>query len=53
MLYICNLYLYLQQQPISVFLDITKVANLWWKHADATETQWVCNVINAFWFFFR
>ena len=31
-------------QSISIFLDVTKVADLWWKNTDISRTQGVCNV---------
>ena len=30
---------------VSVFLDITKVADFWWKNADVRRNQGVCHVI--------
>ena len=35
-------------QSISVFLDITKFANFWWKNADVSRTQRLCHVIQIF-----
>ena len=35
-------------QSISVFLDITKFADLRWKNADVSRTQGVCHVIHIF-----
>ena len=35
-------------QSISVFLDITKVADFRWKNADDSRTQGVCHVIYIF-----
>ena len=32
-------------QSISIFLDITKVADFCWKNADVSRTQKVCHVI--------
>ena len=41
-------------QSIFVFLDITKFADFWWKNADVSRTQGVCQVIYIiFWIFFR
>ena len=37
-----------KKQSISVFLDITKFANFWWKNADISWTQEVCHVIHFF-----
>ena len=34
-------------QSISVFLDITKFADFWWKNADVSRSQ-VCHVIHIF-----
>ena len=33
---------------VSVFLDIIKFADFWWKDADVSRTQGVCNVIHIF-----
>ena len=38
----------IQMQSISVFLDMTKVANFWWKNADASRSQDVCHMIYLF-----
>ena len=35
-------------QSIFVFLDITKVADFWWKNADVSRTQELCRVIYIF-----
>ena len=35
-------------QFISVFLDITKYADIWWKNADVNRTQGICHVIPMF-----
>ena len=35
-------------QSINLFLDITKVADFWWKNADFSKTQRVCHVIYMF-----
>ena len=35
-------------QSISVFFDITKIADFWWKNADVSRTQGVCHVIYIF-----
>ena len=35
----------IKMQPMSVFLDITKVANFQWKNADVSRTQDVCHMI--------
>ena len=35
-------------QSISVFLDITKVADFRWKNADICRMQGVCHVIDIF-----
>ena len=38
-----------KMQSISVFLDITKVADFQWKNADVSRTQGVNYVIYVFW----
>ena len=41
-------------QSLSVFLDIAKFADFWWKNADVSRTQGVHHVIHIFfWIFFR
>ena len=35
----------MEMQSISVFLDIEKLADLWWKNPDVSGTQGVCHVI--------
>ena len=35
-------------QSISVFLDITKFSDFWWKNADVSRAQVVCHVIQIF-----
>ena len=35
-------------QSLSVFLNITKIADFWVKNADVTRTQGVCHVIYTF-----
>ena len=35
-------------QCISVFFDIRKVADFWWKNADVSRTQGVCHEIYMF-----
>ena len=35
-------------KSIYVFLDITKFADFWWKNADDSRTQVVCQVIHIF-----
>ena len=35
-------------QSLSVFRDITKVADFRWKNADVSRTQGVCHTIYAF-----
>ena len=35
-------------QSIFVFCDIAKVAAFWWKNADVTRTQGVCQMIHIF-----
>ena len=35
-------------QSISVFLDITKVGDFWWKNADVSWKEGVCHVANIF-----
>ena len=35
-----------QMQSISVFLDITKFHDFWWKSADVSRTQKVYHVIH-------
>ena len=35
-------------QSISVFPDITKTADFWWKNADVSGNQGVCHVIYVF-----
>ena len=35
-------------QPMSAFLDITKVADFWRKNADVNRTQEVCHLIYIF-----
>ena len=35
-------------QSISVFLDIAKFADFWWKNANVSRTQAVCHVIYIF-----
>ena len=35
----------IKMQSIPVFPDVTKIANFWWKNADASRTQVVCHVI--------
>ena len=35
-------------QFLSVFHDIAKIANFWWKNADASSTQVVCHMIYLF-----
>ena len=35
-------------QFISLFLDITKVADFWWNNADVSRTQGVCHMIYIF-----
>ena len=35
-------------QSLSVFFDITKIADFWWKNADVSRTQRVCYVIHIF-----
>ena len=33
---------------ISLFLDITKIADLWWKNADLSKSYGVCHVVYIF-----
>ena len=35
-------------KSISVFLDIAKFANFWWKNADVSRTKEVCHLILIF-----
>ena len=35
-------------QFISVFLDIAKIADFWWKSADVSRPQGLCHVIYMF-----
>ena len=35
-------------QSLSVFLNITKIADFWVKNADVARTQGVCHVIYTF-----
>ena len=35
-------------QSVSVFIDITKVADFSWKNADVRRTQGVCHVIHVY-----
>ena len=35
-------------QSISVFLDVTKFADFWWKRADVSRTQMMYHVIYIF-----
>ena len=35
-------------QSISVFPDIVKFADFWWKNVDVSRTQVVCHVIYVF-----
>ena len=35
-------------KSISVFLDIAKVTDFWWKNADVSRTQEVCSMIHTF-----
>ena len=34
-----------EMQFISLFLDITKGADFWWRNADVNRTQGVCQVL--------
>ena len=43
-----NCKLWLKTQSVSIFLDMTKVADLRWKNADASRTQKVSHKINIF-----
>ena len=36
-----------QMQSVSVFLDIAKIADFWWKNANLSGTQVVCHVIDV------
>ena len=38
----------IKMQFLSVFQDIAKIANFWWKNADASSTQVVCHMIYLF-----
>ena len=33
-------------QSISVFPDIAKFADIWWKNSDVSKTQWLCHMIH-------
>ena len=35
-------------QPTSVFSDIAKFADFWWKNADVSTFQGVCNMTHMF-----
>ena len=35
-------------QSISVFLDVAKFADFWFKNADVSRTQWIYHVIDIF-----
>ena len=35
-------------KSISVFLDIAKYADFWWKNADVSRTQGVCHATHIF-----
>ena len=35
-------------QYISVFLDVAKFADFWWKNAGVSRTHGVCHVIHIF-----
>ena len=35
-------------QSISVFLDIVKFSDFWWKNTDVSRTQGLCHVIHMF-----
>ena len=37
-----------EMQFISLFLDITKGADFWWRNADVNRTQGVCQVLYMF-----
>ena len=37
----------MKMQSISVFLDIAKFADFWWKNADVSRNQRVCHVIST------
>ena len=39
---------YQNVQSIFLFLDITKVADFWWKNADISRSQGVCHMIYIF-----
>ena len=38
----------IKMQPLSVYLDITKITDFRWKDADVSRTQGVCQVIYIF-----
>ena len=38
----------IKMESISVFLDITKLADFWWKNADVSRTQGLPHVIDSF-----
>ena len=38
----------IKMQSISIFLDMAKFVDFWWKTADASRTQGVCHVIYIF-----
>ena len=42
-----NLKLCIKMQSTSVFLDIAKLANFWWKNADVSRTQEKCHEIHV------
>ena len=37
-----------KNEPISAFLDMTKIAGFWWKNADVSRTLGVCHVTYMF-----
>ena len=37
-----------KMQSISVFLNISKFADFWWKNADISRNQGVCHMIHIF-----
>ena len=42
----------MKMESMSVFFDIAKYGDFWWKNADASRTQQVCHVIHIYFFIF-
>ena len=35
-------------QPISAFLDVTKITDFWWKNSNVSRTEGLCHMIYMF-----